>query len=464
MAQTLELQCDGVTIDFLNASGWHILDPGWIPKIALDDEPVQEALRIFSNFATQDALATALIALNNMRRSAARYLRDRTEPDPVWFYDQLVNETNQRRAAVRRMKLAQLTEAHGTGPEGDMIGAKPYYNLAIERQPYWEGATTQNATATNMSALGGHLALSGLDGDAPGRLYRVTITSSLARSFTAGWFGFRSANKHGTLANFVPLWELENGTAGTDTALTTDATASPGGAGNTKQRCTFATEAGWGAATDYRVSINLSSGIGGANYADNYGRFVVLLRAKVTAGEAWVRLGHMYGGGTAIAKGRIVEVSATAWTIYNMGTVTIPLRDLQAMPVAIRSAIYDQHQYIRVYAREETTCDLDMDCLVLIPADEYYIHVDDMWMGAGQVRQTEIGVSPLGRHYGFGVDGTATTGKTPCRLDIEGRGIPVGNIRLYGVVATANNDHDLSDDWDSSLYVIPRWHSLRGTE
>lgn len=467
MAQTFNLQCDGTTINLINTAGWHILDPGWVPKIALADEPVQEAVRIFSNFATQDALATALIALNNMRRDAARYLRDRTEAHPVWLYDQLVSETNQRRAAVRHMALKQLTEAHGTGPMGDMIGAQPYYSLAIERQPYWESASDQNATTTNLSALGGSLALSGLDGDAPGRLYSLKIASSLARTFKAGWFGFRSANKHGTLANFVPLWELEGGTAGTDTALAADATASPGGGGNTKQTCTFAGVAGWGTSAQYRVSINLSTGIGGANYEDNYGRFVVLLRAKVTAGEAWVRLGHMYGGATSIALGRIVEVDATAWTIYNMGTVTIPLRDLQAMPLALLSATHDQYQYIRIYAREETTCDLDLDCLVLIPADEYYIHVEDMWtIGAGTDRSTYIGVSPLGRHYGFGVDTVADTGMTACRIDTAGDsdGVPIGDIRLYGVVAAANNDHDLSDDWDPTLNVLPRWYSLRGAE
>ena len=201
MAQVLKLRRDGVDTNLLSSSGWFLTDPGWVPKVGEAEEgqlppPVEEALQIQSNFSSQDNLAAAVILLNKLRHDARRYMKDRTEQEPVWLHDKLNDETGTRRALVRRIGLTPLVEQHGVGDErGSMIDAKPVYEVGIEREAYWERTARVGPGDGNVDGLGGVFdytsGSSGVDivGDSPARIEQLFFQTNIASTLDAIWLG-----------------------------------------------------------------------------------------------------------------------------------------------------------------------------------------------------------------------------------------------------------------------------------
>jgi len=468
MAQVLKLRRDGVDTNLLSSSGWFLTDPGWVPKVGEAEEgqlppPVEEALQIQSNFSSQDNLAAAVILLNKLRHDARRYMKDRTEQEPVWLHDKLNDETGTRRALVRRIGLTPLVEQHGVGDErGSMIDAKPVYEVGIEREAYWERTARVGPGDGNVDGLGGVFdytsGSSGVDivGDSPARIEQLFFQTNIASTLDAIWLGFRSANKHGTLANFEPLWEAEDAsTSSVDTTATGDGTAS----GSSMMRCDFSTSADW----LKRVTIYLGDVT--SDYGDNFGRFVVLLRAKVTGtAVAHVRMKSFYRSDTnSVIVGSTEEVSATSWTLHNLGLVQIPLRDLHALGSSIVHVNYSQKQAIAIDAKRASgSGNLDMDCLVLIPADEYFFHGTNLDLKS--TTRFYIGMAPEGQTYAYTRDSTVPEASAIVRPNVEGPGIPVGDGRIYVAVARASNVNVVADMVQASMYWFPRWLALRGTE
>ena len=183
--------------------------------------------------------------------------------------------------------------------------------------------------------------------------------------------GLREENQ-GT-SEFDPLWELEDGTNGTDSSDAVDATASGGG----KVTCTFTTEAG----LDERVSINTNQAHSGTtNWHHFFGRYLVLLRAKVgSSTECGVQL--TIGGPSDSeygAKCEEVYIDNTGWKLIELGQVTFP-------PSGFRENIGGNltGKYTTFFLHAERLSgsgSLDMDCLYLIPCDHHihaYGYVDD---------------------------------------------------------------------------------------
>jgi len=448
-----------VDMDF-DAGAWHTVS--WVPKATVDGEDVEETPTVLIVTADDDLMAAQIQLLDDLMLRVTRYRENPSYEVPVWLHAKRNDETGERRAIVKRLSYTPLNAEF----DCEAMQHQASYQLNITRGGWWETTTTPGVAATtNLNVLGGafdYTAAPAADitGDG-GRLGLLALTTSLAaRTYYYGWFGFRSSALHGTLANFVPRWELELSTLTDDTAVAADATASPGGAGNTKATCTFATEAGWAA----RCTMYLTAAVGGANYADNFGTFVVLLRAKITAGTADVRLYQMYKlDPMARVIGPIVEVATDEWVMYNLGVAQIPMRDLRGIGTAVIAATRDMNYALRVSARQTSGAgSLDMDCLVLVPADEYFLYAENMGGGTGDIAY--ITESPLGDLVSVALDTGTNEIEALGNVAANGDTVPPGDGRMYGVVARLSKETSITDDWDPSLQVYSRWRSLRGNE
>lgn len=462
MAVVLKLVWGTTELSFQGgASGLQL--ENWQPRacgLGRSQRPVTEELTLIAAGSSQDNLAATLQNLHQMQAQARAYLEDDTEATKVYFHAKLDNETGERRALVRRIEVTFSTNWFGPEAVGNLVTLA----LTIEREAGWEAASpSAEASGAAISALGGAFDYtSGGGADIPGdfaaRIAALGLTTSSADTLDNLWLGFRSATKHGTLANFVNLWQIEAGTPGTDATETTDATASPG-SGNSKSVVNFATQTGWYS----RAALLLSEIIGG-NYSDNYGRFVLLLRAKVDAGTtADVKLKYGYG---AYINGETepVRISATGWTLHELGALTLPFRDLRAP--SWMAASYDANGEIDVWARRVSgSGSLHLDCIVAIPADEYLIRVKHAEITSSGGRAWSLSTSPLNTIGAISYNVTPTAYiRSWCEVSADGPGVPVGDGRCYIAAADVNNAHTLANTVGATATFLARWASLRGAE
>ena len=475
MAQVLKLTRNAVDTSLINASGWHVVDPGGGPQCGVGvagrgAAPVEESLRIAANFASQDALAAALVSLDKLGQDAARYRVDRQEEHPVWFHDKLDSEKGERRALVRRISLKALTEQHGVGDEqGTMIDAHPVYELGIEREPIWERThylqmplATPSAAAVLVydytSGIGADIV-----GDSPARLGYFILYNMGGAAIYRVWMGLRSANKHGTLASFVDTWECEvaGATLGTDAARAADATASPGGGGNTKVTITPGTTT-WAK----RLTIEMLDVQGtGSLMSEQFGQFLYLLRAKVTGGTWDVQLRWGFAGWAddAFVRGRPIEITSTNWDFYEAGVQAVPFRDTHVFPLSLLPEAFEIAYTIQVWAQRRVAGgNLDVDCIAPIPVDEGFMHLDAMGMAAGG-GYVAVGHSPEGKVGTMGYASSGFPRPNPYHFYL-----PLGDGRMY--IAYARAAQSVFADAirmgvavDAGGYY-PRWRVLRGAE
>lgn len=460
MTIVAKLRYDTTDLDFDNTGAFSI--QSWIAKTSRRGEDVIETMTLRAVDSTDDNLATEIQLLDNLILRVDRYRENPSYATPVWLHAKRFGETGERRALVKHLGYEPITAEFAA----EAVDHAVRLQVEIVRGGYWEHLTNAGkATATDISTLAGafdYTAAPGTDINGDGaRLGIMEITTSLAaRNYHYAWLGWRSANVHGTLTNFTPLWELEDGVTGTDGSLVTDATASPGGGGDTKVRCTFATQEGWFT----RSSIKMDSVT--ANHADNYGTFLVLLRTRLTAGATavvYARINVNHGSdGVSVYKGPIVEIdNTTGWAIYEMGVITIPMRDLKAIPIATLAASHEGELTIYVKAQRVSGAgSLDLDCLIMMPIDEYYLYVSNLGAGFGDTAY--LTESPAGQMAGVSDDGTDV--QTICSVSAYGAGIPPGDGRVYGVIASITKLHSITDDWDCATECVPRWRALRGSE
>jgi len=360
MAVTLEITDGTTTADFTTSTAFQLLRY-WEPVVATPAGDgsipgyVTDVLPVIIRATSDNNFAATMQGLHSLQRRAAEYWADRTQITPVWFHRQLTAESSELRTLVRSISFDP--DAHF----GSWIDACPpitdgrIARIAITHHPYWEKTSaTSAAGSTGISVLGGAADHTTTDvvGDVPARLYALRLYGAGAGDlFRKYWIGFRSENKVDGPQNFTALWELEDGSGnGTDCAATTDATASPGGGGNTKMQCDFSVDTGWA----FRCSLSWDTITSGANRDDFAGTFLLLLRAKVDTGTAQVKVDCSFGGNLTRVFGPTVDIAATDYTIYNLGLVTFPVRDMRTVPTALVAQSYDGSQGLFLWARRKT--------------------------------------------------------------------------------------------------------------
>lgn len=472
-------------------TGFAVVDPGWTPKVARyvegrDPDPVIEVVTAHAKFGTQDQIAAGVIGLERLGRDAIRYIQDRTEQEPVWLHDSLLNETGERRALVREIGLAQLSDQHGAGDadNGSLLGI-PKYQIEVKRNGAWEAVNPRLfpqaipsaaiSIVYDYTSAGGAFPAHDIVGGIPARTATLEI-EPLGDSDELGrlWIGTRSANKHGTLANFVNIWELELGTLGTDAALAADATASPGGGGNTKVVITPGT-------TTWAKRLTIKLGDVTSNWTDNQGTFLQLLRSKVSAAATWevqFRYGYEAMADADFIQGRIIKVNNTSWDFTEQDTRSIPLRDLRVLPPSgVASAEADGGYTVQIWARRISGAgNLELDATCPVPVDESWLVCKDFTATAiaeGNLDAWVYGNSPhpLRQAFVYEIDsGTAALTFqeiTTLSTDDTGLSLAVGDGRMI-IVYARESSSDITDTivinaGDVGIYH-ERWLLLRGAQ
>ena len=469
MAVTFQITDGTTTVNFANTTGPE-LENEYLPVFATPTgdgtipPDVTEAIPVLLHIATDNGLAATMQDIANLARMAQEYMSDSNQATPVWFHRKLTAETGPVRYLVKSVSYTPNARFGGFFDVGPAITDGRWGVMTIVHHPYGEQTTAVAASGTdNISVLGGVVNYTDVVGDVPARIYFLNVDDLDSVTYKI-WCGFRSDTRAaGDAALVAPLWEVEDGTPGTDAAVTTDATASPGGAGNTKTRVTFATQTGW----YNRATLRMSDIT--ANEANQSGEFLVLLRAKVNTGTAQVKLRQLQISTNIYRDGPIIDVADTTWNIYTLGLIQFPIRDRHAMPVGLFADSYDQSDALQIWGRvkpgEDTPTQTDLDCLILLPSDELFIHVETA-VAAATNDAVYVSVSPEDTASAINVDTTGPYFKNPCPVSIVGPGVPVGDGRAFFCLAQSDSGTApaIAETFDVELSTYPRWVFFRGAE
>jgi hypothetical protein len=485
MARTLKLYWGSTEkVDLLAAADGGAREVTWYPKSGRlgSDTPVVETINIQIDRASDDLLATSFQAVDEVRYWAQQYLRDPTSEDPVWLWAQMSGETGARRALVRAIDLKWLSDPMLATGHAAANMAK--VQLQIEREPWWEETTVTGGTALGETAgtilTWDYLGAAVVGGDVPARIPQMIVsTDATGANVTRLWMGIRSANKHGTLANFAPLWECEDGTNNAlDTGITDDAASDVNGAspGSGSGAYVELQEGGgigpnldWDTSSNGGIfqevlEINLSQI--SANENDNFGDYLWLLRHKLAANattwELQLRWGYSQMADADFVQGPIVEVSSTSWDYAEMGRQVLPLRNLHAIGLAYVGDGFEAGYSVQIWARRTSgAADLHLDCLCLVPIDEGWLKSWDFDLAAGAVEYWIYGEGEYGAiqavTYGTSMSYAASLASNNFRF-------PIGDGRVY-IVYAADAAHDLTLGLSvATLSYWERWANLRGSE
>ena len=299
-----------------------------------------------------------------------------------------------------------------------------------------------------------------LGGSTPGRIARARIEGiSGGGTISEVWVGFRTA-RFGALANFVSPWEAELGTPGIETVAATDATATPGGAGNTRLLCTYTSHAEMCA----RMTL-IAYQISSAHYADLRGTFDIIARVHVGSGvTALLRLDNGYlHGSTFVASqiGENVVVASEGWKYYNLGRITWP-------PLGRVSSVLNSMACACLQLSAERTAGstinwLTIDHFVPIPV-EGYAHFDalNVVFNVNNVnRRVEVYCDALGN-----VAGVQFLDNYPA-AQVGTRGVQLDTWHLPAeaamvVLAAQTASPALTDALTLVLEAFPRYLTMRG--
>lgn len=428
--------------------GFNLAMQGWTPEIMPDDQKtVAEAITLRVQADDDDDLAAIKQALREKRTQAGYYFSG-VDKYGVWLRAQLADETYARQALLKTLNYKwgqSIIRPNRAGLENFILGAERFT---------WEDTAYTEFTGSSVGAIGGTFAFSSNAGDLPARLAYTKLEDNggAGEGIYKYWLGFRGTRYSSTPANFAPVWDLHDAsffgddtTGGTSNA---DATAND----SFKVVCTFATEE----SMVYRVCMRVRDA---AAYSDDQrGRFKLLLRAKLSAGSTVVRVRRHTGPSISQqtwAVGPRVAVSGTTWQYYDLGNISIP----GIRPLANRGTPGEFQIGVQA-ERESGAASLELDCLILIPLDEGFIHMGRVDSTAYTTPDFEGFQFADGRIEGVIHGATYVAELVP--TVIEG-GLPVGSG--IGVLAAERyQDSDKADTADVRLRVYQRWESLRGDD
>lgn len=446
-----------------NEEGFSLAWDGWEPTIAAEgDLRVTETITLQVQGDSHNDLADKLTALDDKFREIAWH-KDNVERYGVWLRVQLEGETQTRQALITEAKgqLGSSVFNPAVSP-GSYLGQ---YQLALERMPLWEATEHTTFDAYSINCLGGTFDYTSTDppgtiaGDASARIAQTTFSGASGggdEPLAKFWLGFRT-NRLGDRSNFLPVWECESGSySGTphyDTSLV-DGVGATDASGGAKLQCTFATQAGM----EPRVTVNVGDVT--SNYADQRGRYLILVRARVsdTGTTCRIRLLDGFSSADSWRTQSRRTVSSNDWQLFAMGTVRIP-------PSRGRFTLGFLRKFaLRIEAERVSGSDnLELDCFVLIPTAEGLLYVDKGTVKylAGDTNPVVIKIHP--DDY---MDGWAYTGGYPIKsvtvepIQYE---LPVGDGLLV-LAAQRSTEHHLDDYINLSLQFYNRWRTLRGAE
>lgn len=433
-------------LDFVQ--GLTLADGGWIPQVATGDQAtVTETMTFRAQAMSHDQLAGYVQVLDDWIVKVGWSL-DFTQRQFVWLNARWKSEAGIRRAPV--FSLSYSLGGNESSPFAPYVrddSFVPTLTIVIVRGAYWESPTSTLVSETGISSTGGagyfitganYIAI----GDVPSRIRIVTIAYTNSQRYT--WIGFRSS-RNGVLANFVPVWDLKfgalYGVAG-DTATTADATAHSG----TRVTTNFASKT-----TLYNRIIIATADVT-ANYADQRGMYICLLRAKMSdtsIARARASSGFVYNNSVYYVNPR-VTIQGTSWNLYSLGLVRIPVLPRESASTVQKAAISLDAELV------SGSGSLYWDCLILIPYNDAYIDID---LGSDSTFGNIVSL-PDSKAYSYSLNNLGQAS-----VDFSRWNLPANNEAPLMVTAgQSSTDHDLTDTMQMTGYIVPRWRTLRGSE
>ena len=415
------------------------------------DEAVTETMTLIVRGTTNDNLAQKVQVLDDYLIQAGRYNENMFEDVGIWLRAKMTSESGSRQAFILDAQRGPTPVLSYAAQDRNYITEYP---LTLRRAAHWEAmyagglGASYTTSASGINATGGQwpFVTSGASniGDQPARLADVTITAGSGNgTLTEMWVGFKSGrlSSNGFSGSADCVWGLYLGDLYDDSTSAADGTAKVAN----RVRCTFATST----CLVSRAEVDMVEVSVGAN--DIRGRHTILLRAKCgdSSTTARVRLSVGAKGGIWKAQPSRVSINGTSWDIYHVGVVENPdIFRLARTSFALRIEA----------ERTAGTSYLDVDCLILIPSDEGFIHLEDLVLPASQT--VDIVIRPEGEYGAY--QGNAII---PTAQVIGGFPIHADASNSYAIVCGKRQQSSvLTDEVKITVDVYPRWTTLRGTE
>ena len=348
--------------------------------------------------------------------------------------------------------------------------------LALTRHPLWENATKTNISQDSTWTIGGQWPINNIPGRVPARLWQTIFSddtglySGVDDFIQTIWAGFRP--EYRGLTNFRARWECESTAVGGDSGAVigyldagqsldaADATATNG----QKCRTTFTDTVLQDRLFIDVYTVNGSAVLNSSHFA---GRYLVLARCKIDddTKAAHLQMRYGYKGSSILTSCDPVTVTNEKWLFRELGTIQIP--PIGLVPEGTYSD-YDAQCAafaIVLYSQNTSATWMDIDCLVLVPADYFvkleYANVEDV---AGDTNHRTIAaVLPDDRAVAYEDD--ANTGGTYRVLSSVSMSpnqwyLPIGDSVL--VLAAQEDDVQVLEDYlDLTIAYYPRWQSYR---
>lgn len=353
----------------LRRNGWRTVTPSsdgeWSPGkyglryMPLRFQPVVDTLALVAT-GTESTIRTAINSLMTLVERVRLWHSDPTRSNSIWLEAASEGET------VKRALIYDMVLEIGDGDFTPLLSVGGIgVRLVITRHPLWESLPGSNSNDSGaISCWGGVTSSSAfglLGGDVSTRIGRLQVQETTGDTYEL-WAGIRPSNYGVT--NWVSTWELESGSAGTDTAASAASDASNG----SEMRCTFATTASMAA----RVTIAVSNVITTASVQDDaIGRYLVLLRCKTDAGTVGLRL-YQGIGTTASDHAPVSEevyITNTAYKLIPLGEIVIPPFGFRALTPAGFQDPGRVALQLRAEVASGAPSKFDMDALAMVPAE-----------------------------------------------------------------------------------------------
>jgi hypothetical protein len=472
MAEVLSLvQRDDFTVDIDSVSllaytnGFEGAWRGWkMQTIPEASGRVIETIKLRAKGTSIDNLAANLQGMADKAWQTERYAP--IDRYGVWLRAKLDGETNARQAFVYAMRHEQASSIFDQAMVSRFRINE--YTLAVERSPYWEGtASTDFASGTTLTVMGGTLQYSGIPGDVPARMALVQVNTGATCGAFGNlhqghyWIGFRSS-RYGTPGSFNPYWDIRLGTKYEGGTLLAVANSRMGTVG------------AWGGAFSAdgtaHILVNIDMAQVTNNVYDQNGHYLALLRAYVNAGTFSLNLRYGLNPTYKYMENPPVSIGwggAGRWNFYSMGMVDFGGQ----APYVVGGTVVDfSSNFMQIRGqRLSGTRSLYMDTIILIPLEGYCEYGDPdpgnrsnngMTLYQGLQRPNET-IEYAGKSESLlGAYANSLYTRGGCQMS---GGIPPGS----GVAVVVGESEDASDkDGKCQLTVraIPRWKELRGAE
>jgi len=427
---------------------WKLRWGGYQPAAGTGRGKITETLALVAE-GTAAELSAGERLIQSLLEQARRWSEDSLTENGVWLEWSVDGEPGAGTYAAKRVFLYDGTLALARVENGKgAFALSTFGSLAITRHACWENETVRQVSVEGVALHAGVVDLTAQStyaGTENGRIAWLVMGPSAGQLRT--WIGIRPV--YDGITQFTPLWELESGTDGTDTTDVADATAH----GGNKIQCTFAT-----VATMAERSQILLGDVCGSNYIHNVGRYLVLLRAKLSASSTacQVQMRSGFDGTSQLTQGEYVYITDTAWHLYELGQIQIP-------PSVYRYETDSRHVLptFGIWLDAERMSGsgyLDMDCLFLIPAWGIAMTNDQGFSGTASTA-LNIFIYP---------DDSSDSNEVVGSTQFANPSLALSNWcmpRTPGVLVVAGErtaGSDLTDTVDMVLSYYPRWRLYRG--